>query len=99
VPPLHGDPGADPGPVPGRVRDTTAVAGQSVDVNQPFVVAPAHDSALQAHVGVPVGALPATVCHARMPTDHAVSSFAVGDESAAVGEDHGLGAVVHVDLG
>jgi hypothetical protein len=57
VPPLDGDPGSDPGSVPGRVHDTTLVAGQSVDVNQPFVVAPAHDSALQAHVGVPVGAV------------------------------------------
>jgi hypothetical protein len=54
---LDSDPGADPGSVPGRGRGTTVVTGQSVDVKQPFVVAPAHDSALQAHVGVPVDAI------------------------------------------
>ena len=57
VPPFDGDPGADPGPGPVRVRGPPIQPGQPVDVGQPFVVAPADDSALQADVGVPVGAV------------------------------------------
>jgi hypothetical protein len=47
------------------VRGTMVVTGQSVDVKQPFVVAPAHDSALQAHVGVPTLAITAGCGSAR----------------------------------
>ena len=57
VPPLDGNPSTDPRPVPVRVLDATVMARQSIDVNQAFVIAPAHDSALQTHVAVPVGAV------------------------------------------
>jgi putative hydrolase len=57
MPPLDREPGTDPELVPGFVRETTVLARQSVDVDEPFVVAPPDGPALHAHVGMPVDAV------------------------------------------